>query len=333
MISLKPYNTFGVEAFAEQMLEFATVEDIVDYCKLAASSRRKFFVLGGGSNLLFVGDFNGDILRITNRDIEVVKIEDDYVDVWVGAGFIWDEFVAWTTEHELWGAELLSGIPGTVGAAPVQNIGAYGAEAADIVVRADTVCLGRWHEGVFLQKLSNSKLSFSYRNSYIKEASYERHIVYGVIFRLSRHIPKDRSNFVRLGLTDADITPELVRNKVLEVRASKLPPLSELGSAGSFFKNPMIDYLNLHRWQTYIEDIPFYPQEADLVKVPAGWIIEHCGWKGYREGQVGVYPKHSLILVNYGGATGLEILDLSLRIAEDVRKKLGVRLKPEVEVV
>jgi len=206
-------------------------------------------------------------------------------------------------------------------------------QSSNSLTIADTVCLGWWHEGVFLQKLSNSKLSFSYRTSYIKEASHERYIVYGVVFRLSRHIPEDRSNFVRLGLTDADITPELVRNKVLEVRASKLPPLDELGSAGSFFKNPMVDYLNLHRWQTYIEDIPFYPQEADLVKVPAGWIIEHCGWKGYREGQVGVYPKHSLILVNYGGATGLEILDLSLRIAEDVRKKLGVRLKPEVEVV
>ena len=329
MFSLKPYNTFGVDVQGDRLVELGSVEDVVTYAKDLEDHDRRHFIIGGGSNLLFLRDLHGDIIRLTNRDLWVVRGDDDYVYIRVGAGYVWDEFVAWTTEQGLWGAELLSGIPGTVGAAPVQNIGAYGAEAADIVVEAHTVNL--CEKG--LQKTFKAEeMAFAYRGSLFKRSN-RPYAVCNVTFRLARHIPDNRDNYTRLGLSDADITPRQVRRKVLEVRASKLPAVSELGSAGSFFKNPEVDTLHLESLRELFADIPAYPLPSGLVKIPAGWLIEQCGWKGYREGSVGVYPKHSLVLVNYGGATGGEIYNLSERIASDVHKKFGLSLEPEVEVI
>ena len=330
MIALRPYNTFGVAAYAERLVELPTTEAFLAYAQALQEHPRPYLLLGGGANLLFIKDFAGDILHPTNTDLTLEKEQSDSILVRVGAGYSWDDFVAWTTEQGLWGAELLSGIPGAVGASPVQNLGAYGAEAADIIARVEAVDLTTARFTSF----SPEDLELGYRTSRFKRDWKGRYAIHHVTFRLSRQVPDDRANYARLGLTDTVLTPLMVRNKVLEVRAEKLPSVRDLGSAGSFFKNPVVSTECLQQLQLRYPDIPHYATDTPTAcKLSAGWLIDQCGWKGYREGAVGVYARQALVLVNYGGAKGRDILALSERIVADVFTKMGVALEREVEVV
>lgn len=329
MVDLTSYNTFGVPARADSMESvdnMAALERILENLQKNATP---FFVLGSGANILFVGDFVGCILRLTNTDLEIIGEDAEQVRLCVGAGYDWDRFVAWTTEQKYWGAELLSGIPGTVGATPVQNIGAYGAEVSEILTGVEVLEVSSGKQRYFDVK----ELGLGYRTSRFKREWKGRYIVHHVFFTLQKQCVLP-SKYGRLGIEVNPKEPARAREAVLAIRASKLPEISQLGSAGSFFKNPEVEQRTLELLQARFEKIPYYTTDRkNYYKLSAGWLIEQCGWKGYRWGNTGVYEKQALVLVNYGGASGAEILALSEEIAADVAAKMGVVLEREVEVV
>ncbi len=329
MVDLTSYNTFGVRAAANALVEFEQTEEIVQYVNSLHATPRPYFVLGGGANVLFVDDFSGDILHLTNKDLTTVHEDAQHIVVRVGAGYIWDEFVAWSVEKGFWGLELLSGIPGTVGASPVQNIGAYGAEVAETIVEVEAVEISSGS----LLRFPVEDLALGYRTSRFKREWKSRYIVHHVCYRLAKHCASF-AKYERLALEKDVYTPQGVRDKVLSIRSAKLPAVNELGSAGSFFKNPEVESSELSRLRSTYESMPYYATERnDVYKLSAGWLIEQCGWKGSRVGNAGVYEKQALVIVNHGGATGREIFALSEQIAADVYQKMGVRLEREVEVV
>lgn len=329
MVDLASYNTFGIHASAEALLTIANEQKLVEYVNALHKTPRPYFVLGGGANVLFVADFAGDILHVTNQDLEVISEDAQQVLVRVGAGYEWDAFVAWSVARGYWGVELLSGIPGTVGASPVQNIGAYGAEAAEVIVEVEAVEIATGA----LVRFDVVDLALGYRTSRFKSEWKNCYIVHHVCYRLSKQCDS-YTKFERLELENDILSPQEVRSRVLSIRASKLPSTKDIGSAGSFFKNPEVKQSVLEQLRSTYENMPYYATEhRDMYKLSAGWLIEQCGWKGYRVGDAGVYEKQALVLVNYGGATGREIFALSEQIADDVYQKMGVRLEREVEIV
>ena len=329
MVDLVSYNTFGIHASAEALVTIANVSELVDYVSILHRRPRSYFVLGGGANVLFVEDFAGDILHVTNKDLEVMSEDAQEVIVRVGAGYEWDAFVAWSVAKGYWGIELLSGIPGTVGASPVQNIGAYGAEAAEVITEVEAVELATGA----LVHFNAADLALGYRTSRFKNEWKGKYVIHHVSYRLYKRT-NSLAKYERLGLQKEGLTISDVRSEVLTTRSAKLPAVNDLGSAGSFFKNPEVEQSVLKQLRSTYENMPYYATErSDMYKLSAGWLIEQCGWKGYRVGDAGVYEKQALVLVNYGSATGREILVLSEQIADDVYKKMGVRLEREVEIV
>jgi len=329
MVDLASYNTFGIHASAEALLTIANEQKLVEYVNVLHKTHRPYFVLGGGANVLFVADFAGDILHVTNQDLEVISEDAQQVLVRVGAGYEWDAFVAWSVAKGYWGVELLSGIPGTVGASPVQNIGAYGAEAAEVIAEVEAVEIAT---GV-LVRFDVADLALGYRTSRFKREWKGCYVIHHVTYRLAKNA-LSLAKYERLGLQKNRFSLQEVRDRVLSIRASKLPSTKDIGSAGSFFKNPEVEQSVLKQLRSTYENMPYYATErSDMYKLSAGWLIEQCGWKGYRVGDAGVYEKQALVLVNYGSATGREILVLSEQIADDVYKKMGVRLEREVEIV
>ncbi|HKJ41062.1 MAG TPA: UDP-N-acetylmuramate dehydrogenase, partial [Sunxiuqinia sp.] len=304
--SLKNYNTFGVVAKARFFFEFTEAEDLYTFLQANDSWHdEKIFLLGGGSNLLFVGDFNGLMIHPNVPGASVIRETRNQVWLEVGAGENWDKFVDYCVQSEYYGLENLSLIPGTVGAAPVQNIGAYGVEVKDFV---DTV------NGFDLKTMTNysvpaEECQFAYRDSVFKHELKNRFIVTSVVFRLEKF-----ADFkLEYGHLKAEVekrgmlTQQAVRDAVIAIRQSKLPDPEELGNAGSFFKNPVIDNSEAMHLQAEHPDMPVYDAGNGKNKLAAGWLIDQCGWKGYREGDAGVHEKQALVLVNYGKATGQEI--------------------------
>ncbi len=328
MIDLTAHNTFGVPASANRYIELHNQEELRDYAARWQQETERYYILGGGANVLFIEHFDGDILHFANTDLEIVYEDSSECHIRVGAGYVWDELVRWTIEHNLWGSELLSGIPGSVGAAPVQNIGAYGAEAADILLDVEALNLLTAAEIHF----ANNDLHLGYRTSRFKQQERGYYAIHHVTFRLKK-LPNAYEHYQRLAIPENELTPAGVRTKVLEIRNSKLPPTNKLGSAGSFFKNPVVTAELRNSLLTDYQQMPSYAQEDGTYKLSAGWLIEHCGWKGEKRGNAGVYEHQALVLVNLGGATGKEILELSRAIASDVRQKMGVTLEHEVEIV
>lgn len=327
--SLKSYNTFGIDVKARHFCICHTKEEIKDL--LSEFRNDSFLIIGGGSNLLFLSDFKGVVIAPCIQGIEVVEELGQTVTIRAGSGVVWDDLVAWCVEREYSGLENLSLIPGHVGASPVQNIGAYGVEAGDSITNV---------EGVFIQtgedfRLSKAECQFGYRQSIFKNEFKNRCVITSVEFQLSKsqqvtlsygHV---RSEVEKLG----EINLVNIRKAIIAIRESKLPDPALTGNAGSFFKNPEVNEGLADSLKQQYNDLVIYPLQNGKVKLPAGWLIEKAGWKGFRRGAVGVHDKQALVLVNYGGATGNQILDLAHEIQASVHEKFKVSLEMEVNAI
>ncbi len=328
-ISLKPFNTFNIDARAAMMIDCHTTDDVHEATKIVAG--KKHYVLGGGSNVLFLNDFDGVIIRPLINSVEIVEDAADHVDVVVGAGVTWDDFVAWCVDRNLYGAENLSGIPGNVGAAPVQNIGAYGAEAKDVISSVDCVRIA--DGSVF--SLTAAECKFGYRSSIFKQELRNAAIIKHVHFRLSKspdfHLDYGalRAAVEALG----EPTGANVRKAVISTRDSKLPDPKVLGNAGSFFKNPEVEGCVADALTKEYPAMPRYALTDGRVKIPAGWLIEQSGWKGRSLGPAAVHERQALVLVNKGGARAADIVALCDAVRADVKSHFGIDLSPEVNFV
>lgn len=330
-ISLRDRNSFGIEARAAQLVEFDDTESLRDYLNTHPTGNRRTEVIGGGNNILFTRDFDGVLLHPVGRAFRITGETADAVTVHAEAGLPWDDFVRSCAGHGLWGAENLTAIPGTVGAAPVQNIGAYGAEAADIIESVETLDLHTLKQTV----IAGCHCSFGYRDSIFKGVLKGRVVITGVNFRLSRH-PRPNLGYGALAQETAalgDPTLEHISEAVRRIRSSKLPDPATLGNAGSFFKNPLVARATAEALQRDYPDMPSYATDSpDLIKIPAGLLIEKAGWKGTTRNRAGVYEHQALILVNRGGATGADIIALAEAVIADVRAKFGIEISPEVNI-
>ena len=337
---LTKMNTFGMKVKARGFIEYDSVADLVDieFEELA----RPVLHIGGGSNLLFTDDFKGTVLHSKIDFIEILDEPSNEVMVSVGAGVVFDDFCAWAAKERLWGVENLSYIPGEVGASAVQNIGAYGVEVKDVIRRVycyDTV------EEEFVN-FSVEECGYGYRDSIFKDPEVKgRYIVTHVVFALSR-VPQPKLEYGHLKdafaeVASSSLTPDLIRKTIIKIRKEKLPEPSVKGSAGSFFKNPVISKADFQRIEASAKaelgadyKVPHYDLPDGTVKVPAAWMIEQCGWKGKRSGGAAVWDKQPLVIVNHTGeAYPEEIVGLEKRIIASVRTKFGVELSPEVEHV
>jgi len=330
-ISLKPFTTFQVDAAAEAYIRFDAVDEIMGFLKDGALKGWRRMVLGGGSNLLFLKDFDGMILHPAMKGISVVREDADCVLVSACAGEAWDDLVAFVVANGWGGVENLSCIPGHVGASVVQNIGAYGVEVKDAVAAVEAISLDDRRRVIFCP----GDCGFGYRFSRFKGEWRDRFIITAVVFRLSRrpdcvlHYPGVREAVACMGA----VTPANIREAVIGIRKSKLPDPAVIPNAGSFFKNPVVSDQMIEGLRHRFPDIPCYSHDGGGFKLPAGWLIERCGWKGRTFGKASVHGDHALVLVNPGGASGREIYDLSERIQASVAERFGVTLEREVIVV
>jgi UDP-N-acetylmuramate dehydrogenase len=332
-ISLKPFNTFGTEAHARFFTEALSPEQMGQAIEFSQKEQHPFLILGGGSNVLFVNDFKGVVIKNSSKGISVQDETEEHVLIKAAGGESWPEFVDHCVEHGWSGIENLSLIPGTVGAAPVQNIGAYGTEIKEVVKYVEVLDAQTGD----LRKLTNAECAFSYRSSIFKTTYKNRYIVTSVIFELHKKFTPNLTykplKEVFASTDPRDITIREVSEAVKAIRRSKLPDPGEAGNAGSFFKNPVITEKQLETIWHQHKNVPFYDLDNGLFKLAAGWLIEKAGWKGRRLGDAGVHEKQALVLVNYGKATGREILDLANRIKDSVLEKFGVQLEFEVNIV
>ena len=329
--SLLSYNTFGLEATAEALVTVETEAEVAQMLQNKALPR-PFRALGGGSNVLLSGNVAGTVVKNAIAGEKILSETADEVLIQVGGGTNWHQFVLRTLELGLAGAENLALIPGTVGAAPIQNIGAYGVEVKDIL---HSVHFMRWDGGGEVLHYSNADCQFGYRDSIFKNALKGAGMVTAVVFRLSR-TPLLRTDYgaIKAELERLQIqkpTPKDIAEVVAGIRRSKLPDPAVTGNAGSFFKNPTIPKNNFQALQQHFPDLPHWPAGEDRVKVPAGWLIEHCGWKGHVAGAAGVHPLQALVLINRGGATGAQIKALSTAIIASVQERFGIELEREVQ--
>lgn len=329
MYSLLPYNTFGIDVSASRFLEYASVAELEEYIAQGAVMT-PFLHIGGGSNLLFTKDYDGLILHSRIGGIEVTAEDSQTVSLRVGAGVVWDDFVACCVEHGWYGAENLSLIPGEVGASAVQNIGAYGVEVKDLITAVETVNI-QGYERVY----SVEECEYAYRNSIFKRPENKSVFVTYVRFRLS----KEERYTLDYGTIRQELakypapTLPIVRKVIIEIRESKLPDPKVTGNAGSFFMNPIVAKEKLEALQRDYPRIPYYELPDGRVKIPAGWMIDQCGWKGKSLGPAAVHDKQALVLVNRGGAKGSDIIALSDAVRASVRDKFGIDIHPEVNVI
>ncbi len=331
--SLRTLNTFGIEARARVFSAAAGMEELMTALEYAHDKNMGLFVLGGGSNILLLG--NPDFLVLKNNllGIEVLEESEKLARVRVGGGVVWHDLVSHAVAKGWGGIENLSLIPGTVGAAPIQNIGAYGTEIKDVFESLEGVNIATGD----IRHFSHADCRFGYRDSIFKQEEKGRWIITSVILQLRKTGEVNTSyGDIREVLRSAGIEhPGIadVSRAVIQIRRSKLPDPAEIGNAGSFFKNPEVPEAFFLGLKERFPAMPGYAAGSGEVKIPAGWLIESNGWKGYREGNVGVHSRQALVLVNYGGATGLEIRGLASRIQESVEEKYGIKLHPEVNYI
>jgi len=321
-----------VSAYARYFVNATGLDCLREALAFARHKKIPFMLIGQGSNLLFKEDYPGLIIEINVRGKELLREDDDFYYVTARCGENWHNFVQWSLDHDYYGMENLSLIPGTVGAAPVQNIGAYGIELCDVMVSLEALEIASGE----LKTFTNEECHFSYRNSVFKQELKDQFIIYSVTFGL-RKVPLLNTGYAALAkaleaYATEEITPQLVSDTVCEIRRSKLPNPKRLGNAGSFFWNPEIPLADFSALQKTYPDIVGYAN-AETVKLAAAWLIDQAGWKGYREGDVGVHQDHALVLVNYGQAKGAELVDLSERIQQSVKEKFGIELTPEVRII
>ena len=330
MPSLQAYNSFKLDVQALALTEFRSQSQLKQSLK---QSRLPVYILGGGSNILFTRNLHAHVLVNRLEGIKIIKESRDYCYVEVGAGVVWHELVLWSIKKGLGGIENLSLIPGCVGAAPIQNIGAYGVELKDVFIELKAMSL----KNQKIVHFDRSDCSFGYRESVFKQGLKGQYCICSVTIRLRKKPTLNLSYGAIQAALDAKgiehPTIEDVSNVVIEIRRSKLPDPAELGNAGSFFKNPVIGKEAFDALAKEYRDIPFYPVNENTVKVPAGWLIEQCGWKGKRIAEVGCYEKQALVIVNHGKATGKEIQQHALNIKKSVYQKFSIRLQNEVNIL
>lgn len=330
--SLKNYNTFGIEAKAKQFVAVHTVAELKTI--LEQNQNEKKFILGGGSNMLLTKDIDALVIHIDLKGKQIVKENADFVWIESQAGENWHQFVLWTIDQDFGGLENMSLIPGNVGTTPVQNIGAYGTEIKDTFVSCEAINITSQE----IKTFTNAECNFGYRESIFKNEEKDQYIITSVIYKLTKQHHKINTSYgdIQAELAKNNIvTPALkdVSNAVIAIRKSKLPDPAELGNSGSFFKNPILlktDFESIHQ---KFPEMKFFDISETEVKVPAGWLIEHAGLKGKRFGEAGVHKNQALVLVNYGNATGQEILAVSKTVQDTVFNMFGIHIEAEVNVI
>ncbi len=330
-INLAERNSFGVVQRATTLVEFETADDLREY--FLTSRPSKWYVLGGGNNTLFTQDYDGVLFTPVSRSVAVLDETEDSVSLRVDAGADWDTFVEWSVERGLWGMENLSLIPSSVGAAPVQNIGAYGAEAKDVISVVEYFDTNKLE----VVRLSNAECHFAYRESIFKHELKGVAIILAVEFKLSKMAKPNLGYGDVIGEVESrgGATLRNIRDAVCAIRSRKLPDTKVLGNAGSFFKNPIVNVSVAELLMAEYPDMPQYPVAGDSqsVKLAAGWLIDKAGMKGYRDGVVGVHDRQALVLVNHGGATGGDVLRLADKVCRVVKERFGVEISPEVNIL
>ncbi|MBR2648947.1 MAG: UDP-N-acetylmuramate dehydrogenase [Sediminibacterium sp.] len=331
-ISLKPFNSFGIEAIAAYYSRIDTAAALEELLQEPIVQHQKILVLGGGSNLLFTKDVNGLVIHNQIRGIHIIHETNDTIYLKVMAGEPWHELVQYCVVKNWGGIENLSLIPGNTGAAPIQNIGAYGVEIKDLIHEVEAIQLT---DGKKIN-LSNTDCAFGYRDSIFKNELKNTCIITAVILRLTKN-PIFNTSYGAIStelekMKVSTLSISAISQAVINIRSSKLPNPSIIGNAGSFFKNPIISKTQYLQLLKDFPTMPSYPSR-ETVKIPAGWLIEQCGWKGYRKGDAGCYDKQALVLVNYGNASGADIYELSTAIIQSVQTKFGIYLEREVNII
>jgi UDP-N-acetylmuramate dehydrogenase len=329
--SLQAYNTFGIEAMATYFIEYQNVDELKTILLSDIVRTHRLLHIGSGSNLLFLNDFDGVILHSLIKDIVVLQETEEMVVLKVGSGVVWDDFVAFAVQNSWGGIENLSFIPGEVGASAVQNIGAYGVEAKDVIKRVHAIEVATGNEMVFALE----DCRYGYRDSIFKHELKGKFIVTAVEFCLQKrqgyqltyqHLEEEEKKRGAVNLLN-------IRRTIIEIRESKLPDPAVAGNAGSFFMNPVVSREHFDQLLKNYPEMPHYHVSATEEKIPAAWLIDQCGWKGKTIGQAGVHDRQALVLVNKGGARGSEIVHLAEQIQKSVQEKFGVTLKPEVNYI
>lgn len=331
--SLQNLNTFHIDASAKYYTEASTNEELLDILSDKKMKEEKKLVLGGGSNILFTKNFDGLVIKNSLRGIEVLKEDAHHVWIKVAAGEVWHEFVMFCVGRNLAGIENLSLIPGLVGAAPMQNIGAYGVEVKETCEEVESINIHSQEKMIF----SNADCKFGYRESVFKLEWKNEIVITAVTFKLNKIFkPKISYGDIRKTLEEMradEITIKAVSDAVIKIRSSKLPDPKDIPNAGSFFKNPVVPKKKFDELVSKYPLMPNYPDKNSKVKIPAGWLIEQCGWKGKRIGNTGSHARQALVLVNYGDAKGEEILSIAREIQKSVVEKFGIEIIPEVNIV
>jgi UDP-N-acetylmuramate dehydrogenase len=332
-ISLKAFNTFGIEARAKYFASFTSIAELQELLNPKPQTPNPKLVLGGGSNILLTHDVDGFVLKNEIKGIEIVREDEDHVYLKAGAGENWHSFVMHCVQNNYAGIENLSLIPGNVGASPMQNIGAYGVEIKDVFHELEAVHI----EDKTTRRFGLQDCEFGYRESVFKRKYRDQFVISSVTYRLSKK-PNFNTSYgainqelEKMGVKQLSIAA--ISQAVVNIRSSKLPDPKEIGNAGSFFKNPQVPNQQFNELKSNYTNMPSFPVDEHHTKIPAGWLIEQCGWKGYRKGDAGCYPKQALVLVNYGHATGKEIFELSKGIINSVKEKFGIELEREVNII
>ena len=326
--SLKNYNSFGIEVETEFFAAISNEAELIEVLK--SNGNKPFRVLGGGSNVLLTEDYKGLTLVMQNKGISILEETASHVLIEVQAGENWHELVLWALENDFGGIENLALIPGSVGAAPIQNIGAYGVELSSVFHRCKALDL----ESLSFNEFDKAACEFGYRSSVFKTHLKGKAIITRVQFKLSKknHQTHTQYGTLQASLQGKEISIQNIAASVIAIRKSKLPDPAQIGNSGSFFKNPVIPVNQFKQLQENYPEIPHYPDTAEKIKIPAGWLIEKLGYKGKRFGDAGVHEKQALVLVNYGNAKGVELLNLAQQIQEQVLQNFGVRLEVEVNI-
>ena len=323
---LKERHTFGMDVKADRLIEFANEDEL----KSALTGAVKpLLFMGGGSNLLFLNNYSGTVLHSVIDNINIVAEDDNSVSVRVGSGVVWDDFVAYSVEKGWWGVENLSLIPGEVGASAVQNIGAYGVEVKDVLQSIEAISVDDLSKRIF----TNAECNYAYRDSIFKKSLKGKYVITYVTYRLSKKANPNIGYGALKSVLAENPSLKEIRDAIIAVRNSKLPDPKVYGNAGSFFMNPVIPMEQFVALQSRYPDIPSYPASDGYIKVPAGWLIEKSGWKGKSLGNAAVYEKQALVLINRGGATGMEVKHLADTVIADIKEIFGITLHAEVNYI
>ena len=330
---LKQLNTFGIDVRADFFIRLGSESEIDRFITSEICRQNRLLIMGGGSNILFTRDFRGCIVHINNKGIVKIDENPHYVLIEAAAGEKWEDLIDFCIQYNYGGLENLSGIPGNVGSSPIQNIGAYGVEAKDSIFQVHTISIGDGTKKIF----SAAECRFGYRDSIFKQELKGKVIITKVVFRLSRQ-PVFNLSYAGVKEELQRISPDktdlkTISKAIVNIRSNKIPDIKEAGSAGSFFKNPYVCKSEIDVLISRFPEISYFKLNEDTYKLAAAWMIEQCGWKGYRKGDAGVNEKQPLILVNYGKATGSEIFDLSHQIQQSVKDTFNIELEPEVNII